>query len=91
MLSVCFQLEVYKSDFEAEQRVKNEVKAERDQLTDDLQHIQRRNQQLMEEIERIRGDNFVHVGREAFTAPSAPQQQSQPAPQQPQVSEYYGT
>ncbi|KAF2895480.1 hypothetical protein ILUMI_10695 [Ignelater luminosus] len=59
------QMELYKSDFEAEH----------------LQHLQRRNQQLLEEVEHLRNGDFVHVGRpepSIATSPSAPQDSPPP-------------
>lgn len=58
------QLELYKADYEAEVGAKNSLMAEKNQLAEDLQNLQRRNQQLIEEVERLRRDgDFVHVPR----------------------------
>lgn len=81
MAALRAQLELYKSDFEAERQAKDSVKAEKEQIADDLQHLQRRNQQLLEEVDRLRGGDFVHVNRpeqSAAAAPSAPQDRTAP-------------
>lgn len=65
------QLDVYKSDFEAEASAKNALLAEKNQLAEDLQNLQRRNQQLIEEVERLRHDgDFVNVPRPRHTSSS---------------------
>lgn len=46
---------MYKADFEAEKQARTVLKSEKDQLADDLQNLQRRNQQLQEEVEIARG------------------------------------
>lgn len=43
------------------------------QLAEDLANLQRRNHQLIEEVDRLRGNDFVHV--------------EQPTPQQSEVGE----
>lgn len=58
------QLDLYKADYEAEANAKDSIFAEKNQLVEDLQSLQRRNQQLIEEVERLRRDgDFVHVPR----------------------------
>ncbi|XP_072394727.1 uncharacterized protein [Diabrotica undecimpunctata] len=74
------QMDVYKTDFEEERRAREVIKGEKDRLEEDLQNIQRRNQQLQEEIELLRreGNNFVIPPRpspprvEQIRQPSAP-------------------
>jgi len=75
------QLELYKSDFEAERQAKEALRAEKEQIADDLRHLQRRNQQLLEEVERLRVGDFVHVSRpesprSSSSIASAPQEDS---------------
>ncbi|KAJ8971809.1 hypothetical protein NQ317_004839 [Molorchus minor] len=48
------QLDVYRADFEAERTVKETIKTENDKYSEDIQNLQRRNQQLQEEIEMLR-------------------------------------
>ncbi|XP_030765254.1 optineurin-like isoform X2 [Sitophilus oryzae] len=48
------QLEVYKSDFEAEREAKEDIKREKLKLSEDLQNLHRRNIQMQEEIELYR-------------------------------------
>ncbi|XP_025833348.1 NF-kappa-B essential modulator isoform X2 [Agrilus planipennis] len=75
------QLDLYKADFEAERHQKNNLKEEKEQLADDLRHLQRRNQQLLEEVERLRNGAFVVVeddARGATSTPSAPQDSPPP-------------
>lgn len=43
--------------------------AEKNQIAEDLQNLQRRNQQLIEEVERLRRNDFVHVERPSSYAP----------------------
>lgn len=59
------QLDLYKADYEAEASAKNSLLAEKNQIAEDLQNLQRRNQQLIEEVDRLRrdGGDFVHVPR----------------------------
>lgn len=66
------QLELYKADYEAEAVTKNSLLAEKNQIAEDLQSLQRRNQQLIEEVERLRRDgDFVHVSRPRSSATSS--------------------
>lgn len=53
-------MDVYRGDFEAERTAKESIKSEKDQLSEDMQHLQRRNQQLQEEIEVLREKNFEY-------------------------------
>ncbi|CAG9857110.1 unnamed protein product [Phyllotreta striolata] len=57
------QLDVYKADFDEERRAREAIKAEKDRLEEDLLNLQRRNQQLQEEIEILRNHgDFEPVG-----------------------------
>ncbi|KAG5890913.1 hypothetical protein JTB14_024910 [Gonioctena quinquepunctata] len=56
MFALQTQLEVYKADFEAEKNAKEITRGEKDKLVEDLQNLQRRNQQLQEEIELVRNN-----------------------------------
>jgi len=58
------QLEQFRADFEAEKKAKEEEKTRANKLSEDLQQVHRRNQQLQEEVELLRGQNS--------TAPRAP-------------------
>ncbi|KAK9727962.1 NF-kappa-B essential modulator NEMO [Popillia japonica] len=62
------QLELYKNDFELEKAQRNELLLEKNKIADDLQQLQRRNNQLHEEIDQMRS-GFVPVKREE-TRPS---------------------
>lgn len=65
------QLDLYKADYEAEANAKDSLMAEKNQIVEDLQSLQRRNQQLIEEVERLRNNtDFVHVGRNRRTSDS---------------------
>lgn len=66
-----FQLDVFKGDFEAERSAKEGLKAEKDQMAQDLQHLQRRNQQMQEEIEVLRERNFEYVPARASSRSEA--------------------
>lgn len=59
------QLDLYKADYEAEVVARNSLMAEKNQIVEDLQNLQRRNQQLIDEVEKLRrdGGGFVHVER----------------------------
>uniref|UniRef100_A0AAR5P8M0 NF-kappa-B essential modulator NEMO CC2-LZ domain-containing protein n=1 Tax=Dendroctonus ponderosae TaxID=77166 RepID=A0AAR5P8M0_DENPD len=48
------QLKMYETDFTAEREAKEDVKRENRRISDDLQQLHRRNQQLQEEIEHLR-------------------------------------
>lgn len=67
------QLDLYKADYEAEASAKESVLAEKNQLAADLQSLHRRNQQLIEEVERLRNDgDFVHVRSRRATGTTDP-------------------
>lgn len=61
-------MEVYQKDFNAERDARNALHEEKEKIATDLRHLQRRNQELMEQVERLSHNdgNFVHV-----EAPSA--------------------
>ncbi|KAF5275368.1 hypothetical protein FQA39_LY06825 [Lamprigera yunnana] len=65
------QLDLYKTDFEAEQTAKQDIKMEKEKIVDDLQNLQKRNEQLLKELEQLRSNDFVHVSQEeAASAPA---------------------
>lgn len=45
------QLDIYKVDFEAERSARAELASEKDQILSDLKLLQKRNQQLIDEIQ----------------------------------------
>ncbi|KAJ8935427.1 hypothetical protein NQ314_012847 [Rhamnusium bicolor] len=53
------QLDVYKTDFEAERSAKDTIRAENEKLSTDIQNLHRRNQQLQEELDLIRERDYV--------------------------------
>lgn len=53
------QLELFKSDFEAERHSKEIIQEEKEKLSEDLQNLQRRNQQLQERIEMTCDKDYV--------------------------------
>ncbi|KAI4468406.1 nf-kappa-b essential modulator [Holotrichia oblita] len=61
------QLELYKNDFELEKAQRNELFLEKNKIADDLQQLQRRNNQLHEEIDQMRS-GFVPVKKEETRA-----------------------
>uniref|UniRef100_A0A1Y1L1Y4 NF-kappa-B essential modulator NEMO CC2-LZ domain-containing protein n=1 Tax=Photinus pyralis TaxID=7054 RepID=A0A1Y1L1Y4_PHOPY len=68
------QLDIYKTDFEAEHHAKLNLGREKETIAEDLRNLQRRNQQLLEEVDRLRGSDYVHVVREEHAAaPPTPQ------------------
>lgn len=63
------QLDVYRTDYQVEAGARSTLLEEKNQLVEDLQSLQRRNQQLIEEVERLRGhSDFVHIGRPRRTS-----------------------
>ncbi|XP_037295203.1 optineurin isoform X3 [Manduca sexta] len=48
------QIDVYKNDFEEEREARERIAAEKDNILADLQGLQRRNQDLMKELQEIR-------------------------------------
>ncbi|KAG5890912.1 hypothetical protein JTB14_024910 [Gonioctena quinquepunctata] len=84
MFALQTQLEVYKADFEAEKNAKEITRGEKDKLVEDLQNLQRRNQQLQEEIELVRNNRdyvvYPSTRREqpSRSTASAPQESSPP-------------
>ncbi|CAG2061371.1 unnamed protein product, partial [Timema podura] len=46
------QVEVYQSDFNAEREARERLVGEKDQLAEDLRHLQRRNQQLIDDLSK---------------------------------------
>nr|CAD7445991.1 unnamed protein product [Timema bartmani] len=45
-------VEVYQSDFNAEREARERLVGEKDQLAEDLRHLQRRNQQLIDDLSK---------------------------------------
>lgn len=45
------QLDIYKNDFEAERTARSELASEKDRVLTDLKLLQKRNQQLIEEVQ----------------------------------------
>ncbi|KAF5304898.1 hypothetical protein FQR65_LT00782 [Abscondita terminalis] len=72
------QVELFQKDFLAEQQAKTALGVEKETVADDLRNLQRRNQQLLEEVEKLRKNGYVFVGSEEGAVVSAPE----PAPQQ---------
>ncbi|KAJ8925982.1 hypothetical protein NQ315_009837 [Exocentrus adspersus] len=75
------QLNVFKADFEAERNAKDTIKQEKERLTEDMQNLQRRNQQLQEEINILRENSDYVVPPSQMretraSAPSAPSSSS---------------
>lgn len=71
------QLELYKADYEAERNMKLSLKAEKEKVEEDLGHLQRRNQQFLEEVEYLREKENKLLSRNKHgsshsSAPSAP-------------------
>ena len=66
VVSTClmyFKADQYKTDFEAENKARAAILQEKNKLTEDLMYLQRRNEQLLEEVEQLR-EGFVPVRRE---------------------------
>ena len=65
------QVEVYQSDFNAEREARENLAGEKERLAEDLRHLQRRNQQLLDELEAYQQNQFEQIRRTA-TVPTAP-------------------
>ncbi|XP_069682228.1 optineurin-like isoform X2 [Periplaneta americana] len=68
------QVEVYQSDFNAEREARENLAGEKERLAEDLRHLQRRNQQLLDELEAYQQRQFEEIQRQvpATTVASAP-------------------
>ncbi|XP_068083261.1 optineurin isoform X2 [Anabrus simplex] len=64
------QVEVYQSDFNAEREARENLAGEKERLAEDLRLLQRRNQQLLEEVEKLRSNTEPSQNRK--TSPSFP-------------------
>ncbi|GLV40567.1 hypothetical protein CBL_04368 [Carabus blaptoides fortunei] len=69
------QVDVYQADFNQERDARNQLKEEKERIADDLRHLQRRNQQLLEEVEKYQ-EGFVHVQNQQQSQQSSVSQQS---------------
>lgn len=68
------QVDVYQADFNQEREARNKIKEEKERIADDLRHLQRRNQQLLEEVEKYQ-EGFVHVQNQQQSQQASPTQQ----------------
>ncbi|CAH1955369.1 unnamed protein product [Acanthoscelides obtectus] len=59
MCALKTQLDVYKADFEAERSAKETIKLDKDKFLEDIQTLQVCNQQLQEELEKVRNELFA--------------------------------
>jgi hypothetical protein len=68
------QVEVYQSDFNAEREARENLAGEKERLAEDLRHLQRRNQQLLDELEAYQQNQFEQMQKQAppSTIASAP-------------------
>jgi len=68
------QVEVYQSDFNAEREARENLAGEKERLAEDLRHLQRRNQQLLDELEAYQQNQFEQMQRQTppHTAPTTP-------------------
>lgn len=62
------QLDIYKVDFEAERSARGELASEKDRILADLKLLQKRNQQLIEEVQngRVAQENATKAANEAL-------------------------
>lgn len=62
------QLDIYKVDFEAERAARGELASEKDRILADLKLLQKRNQQLIEEVQngRVAQENATKAANEAL-------------------------
>jgi hypothetical protein len=65
------QVEVYQSDFNAEREARENLAGEKERLAEDLRHLQRRNQQLLDELEAYQQNQFQQMQRTPII-PTAP-------------------
>lgn len=75
------QLDIYKVDFEAERAARGELASEKDRILADLKLLQKRNQQLIEEVQngRVAQENATKAANEALDK----RVPDQPAPEKP--------
>lgn len=75
------QLDIYKVDFEAERSARGELASEKDRILADLKLLQKRNQQLIEEVQngRVAQENATKAANEALDK-RVPEQ---PTPEKP--------
>ncbi|CAH1640456.1 unnamed protein product [Spodoptera littoralis] len=84
------QMDLYKSDFEAERESRQKMASEKENLQTDIRTLQKRNQELTQQLEEVRKINpSVHrsatssVRSSTSRAPATPRAPSRPAPAQP--------
>lgn len=75
------QLDIYKVDFEAERTARGELASEKDRILADLKLLQKRNQQLIEEVQngRVAQENATKAANEALDK----RVPDQPTPEKP--------
>ncbi|PNF21819.1 hypothetical protein B7P43_G08459 [Cryptotermes secundus] len=59
------QVEVYQSDFNAEREARENLAGEKERLAEDLRHLQRRNQQLLDELEAYQQNQYEQMQKHA--------------------------
>lgn len=69
------QLDIYKVDFEAERSARAELASEKDHILSDLKLLQKRNQQLIDEIQnrRVAEDKATHAANESLNKRESPE------------------
>ncbi|XP_058462399.1 NF-kappa-B essential modulator-like [Malaya genurostris] len=62
------QLDIYKNDFEAERAARAEIASEKDRVMSDLKLLQKRNQQLIDEVQKGRSaeENAIRAANESL-------------------------
>ncbi|KAJ9577382.1 hypothetical protein L9F63_006062, partial [Diploptera punctata] len=58
------QVEVYQSDFNAEREARENLAGEKERLAEDLRHLQRRNQQLLDDLDAYQQNQFEQIQRQ---------------------------
>uniref|UniRef100_U5EYK8 Putative nf-kappa-b essential modulator n=1 Tax=Corethrella appendiculata TaxID=1370023 RepID=U5EYK8_9DIPT len=72
------QVDVYKNDFEAERKSREKIAGENDKLSMDLKLLQRRNHELIAELQQTRNDSNLANVRASTSSSSPPRQRSTP-------------
>lgn len=69
------QLEIYKTDFEAERSARAELASEKDRILSDLKLLQKRNQQLIEEVQNGRSaeESATRAANESLDKRASPE------------------
>ncbi len=57
------QAEVFKTDFEAERKAREDLAADRDRIQEEMEQLQQRNQQLLDEMQAMSANQVSELQR----------------------------